>query len=204
MTTNAGIAVRQDTSSLSAHCLVRACLDISSPFGLPQQQKARSAAITITPLARIPAGTAESMLATPSTIKITESPRVHDPPAEIPTVTSRAHMALRAAVFERLLAKHPDPYLRLVISVTLHRGADLRYRKPQKGRSLHQKSQSARIYYIFLALSIRKEVSPIHSIGPFHSRPLPHFVINALGAPQEGAKTPNHPRPFPAYRKQCE
>lgn len=149
MTTNAGIAARQDTSSLSANFLVRACLDISSLFGLPCSRGGGIFRNHNYATCTDPCRNRQIHACDICHDKDHRAPSFHDPLTKIPTVPSRAHRPLRAAVIEKLLAKHPGPHLRLFISVTLHRGADLRYRGPQKGRNTRN-SQSARIHHTSL------------------------------------------------------
>ncbi|XP_055332307.1 uncharacterized protein LOC129584213 [Paramacrobiotus metropolitanus] len=178
--TSVETADKRDTLSPSVRTRAKAKWGTSSPFALPQQWGAKSAATTTDLTAPNPVVLDASTSASGATTKTTSPHSANTVLGDQVTVPEKAQTPLRAEAFERLLADHPDAHLRRFISDTLRLGADIRYRGPQLSRKTPN-SQSARIHQYALLQSVQKEVDLGHSVGPFPTPPFPHFVVNALG-----------------------
>lgn len=133
--TGAATAEKLVTSLPSAKRRARDTPDTASPFAPPRQQEATSAAITtLPPVPNLASGTLTTF-ATTATRGTTKPLSVLVTLAKTPTVPSKAQTPLRAEVFERLLAHHPDAELRMFVSVSLRQGVDLRYTGPLCSRT---------------------------------------------------------------------
>ena len=96
-----------------------------------------------------------------------------------PKIPTTIRTLLRPEIFAKYLSSHPDHnYANDVMAILVH-GAYLGYNGPRTSR-ITPNSPSALIHKQLLVDSVSKEVSALHTCGPFNYPPLPNFVSSLL------------------------